>query len=684
MITVLYITTDPTLGGSTASLYNLISSVKDDVSPIVLFAENGEGVDFFREHGIKCLVIPFPILYLLPHDSLFSVWRHPWKWNPIRKKRLELTCIYRVSKSLKGQKIDIVHSNTSPITIGVKLACFLKAKHIWHLREMLDLHFDFNVYGGISNLKKEIAKSDAVVAISNAVSAYWRIPKVKTFVINDAVRKSNDSILSLNKDKYILFMSYYLTEQKGVLFAIESFARSKLSESGFTLLVVGNFSDKAVQKKAMEAVHKNNLEKSIYFQPSQKEVRRLFENAAAFLMASRYEGFGRVTVESMFYGCPVVAHASGGTLDIVQDGINGYLFETEDECAHKLRTACLHDQKELITNAHMFAVNNFSEETYRHKILDVYSYVLSGHSKHLPLVSVIVPNYNHAHFLKQRINSILSQTYENYEVIILDDCSSDDSMKVIGSFSDNPHISHIVRNEDNGGSVFKQWEKGIHMSRGELIWIAESDDFCENNLLETLVDAFTSHPSLSFAYCTSTWVDETGKAIFALPNDVDNYCSGMSFRKNNLLYENSVCNASSALFRKDFALNCSRYTKFLSSGDYMFWIEMAEQGDVCIIKKGLNYFRRPANCLTGIKMSSGLTYREDYEIASYLLQGIKVSSFKKRLATIFKRNIISGKRFASDDVKKDLIDLWGGSLSNLDWLLLKTCRRLDMFRQTMS
>ena len=100
-----------------------------------------------------------------------------------------------------------------------------------------------------------------------------------------------------------------------------------------------------------------------------------------------------------------------------------------------------------------------------------------------PLVSVIIPNYNHAVYLDERIKSVLNQTYQNFELIILDDCSPDNgaSMAIIEKYRNNPHISHIVYNDVNSGSTFKQWHKGLELAKGDLIWIAESDDNCEKS-----------------------------------------------------------------------------------------------------------------------------------------------------------------------------------------------------------
>lgn len=77
-----------------------------------------------------------------------------------------------------------------------------------------------------------------------------------------------------------------------------------------------------------------------------------------------------------------------------------------------------------------------------------------------PLVSVIIPNYNHARYLPERMESILGQTYKNIEVIILDDCSTDNSRNVIEQYKGFPQVSQVVYNKENSGRVFRQWKKG--------------------------------------------------------------------------------------------------------------------------------------------------------------------------------------------------------------------------------
>ena len=102
----------------------------------------------------------------------------------------------------------------------------------------------------------------------------------------------------------------------------------------------------------------------------------------------------------------------------------------------------------------------------------------------MPLVSVIIPNYNHEKFLQQRIDSVLNQTFQDFEVILLDDSSIDESLEILNKYENHPKVSHLIINKMNSCNPFKQWEKGIKLAKGDFIWIAESDDFAENCFLE--------------------------------------------------------------------------------------------------------------------------------------------------------------------------------------------------------
>lgn len=111
-------------------------------------------------------------------------------------------------------------------------------------------------------------------------------------------------------------------------------------------------------------------------------------------------------------------------------------------------------------------------------------------------VSVILPNYNYARYLTERIDSILNQTLTDFELIILDDNSTDNSKDVIKKYESNPHVSRIIFNQENSGNTFSQWQKGIELAQGEYIWIAEADDIAEATLLEECINVMDDDPKI--------------------------------------------------------------------------------------------------------------------------------------------------------------------------------------------
>jgi glycosyltransferase involved in cell wall biosynthesis len=132
----------------------------------------------------------------------------------------------------------------------------------------------------------------------------------------------------------------------------------------------------------------------------------------------------------------------------------------------------------------------------------------------MPVISVIVPNFNHAPYLEQRIESILNQTFQDFELILLDDCSTDSSVEVLKRYAEHPKLSHLVINEQNSGSTFRQWDKGIALAKGEYVWIAESDDVADPFFLETISKFINNQTDIGLAYTQSRLIDSKGNVTY--------------------------------------------------------------------------------------------------------------------------------------------------------------------------
>jgi glycosyltransferase involved in cell wall biosynthesis len=228
----------------------------------------------------------------------------------------------------------------------------------------------------------------------------------------------------------------------------------------------------------------------------------------------------------------------------------------------------------------------------------------------MPTVSVIVPNYNHARYLRRRIDSILAQTYSDFEVILLDDCSTDHSREILTYYTDNPKV-RAEFNPKNSGTPFKQWNKGVQMARGRYIWIAESDDYSDFRFLAQVVPILDEQTEVTLAYCRSWGVGENDQRFgFA-----DSYLDGLDpnhwaadFIVDGFLecqrffaLAAPIPNASAVLFRKDVYERVGRADERLRlCGDYKVFAAMALEGKIAYLAEPFNYYRtHGANARTG-------------------------------------------------------------------------------------
>ncbi|MEB3318404.1 MAG: glycosyltransferase family 2 protein [Cyanobacteriota bacterium] len=244
-----------------------------------------------------------------------------------------------------------------------------------------------------------------------------------------------------------------------------------------------------------------------------------------------------------------------------------------------------------------------------------------------PRVSVIVPNYNHAAYLEERLASVINQTFQDFELIVLDDCSPDNSVEVIKhSLSDYPHT--LIVNQVNSGSTFAQWDRGIHVAKGELIWIAESDDVAAADFLETLV-AQLEDKQVAMAYCQSFGINEASVITAQLKGWTDHISShlwahdfkidGTFFAINYMAIKNIIPNASAVVFRREHYI--SPYLlkpDYKLGGDLILWVSMMHGRSIAYAAKPLNYYRFHANTVRRSRSSRYLD--ECSSITSWILE----------------------------------------------------------------
>ena len=251
-----------------------------------------------------------------------------------------------------------------------------------------------------------------------------------------------------------------------------------------------------------------------------------------------------------------------------------------------------------------------------------------------PAVSVIIPNYNYARYLEERISSVLNQTFQDFEVILLDDASTDESRVILERYREHPKVSHIVVNTENSGSPFAQWERGMALARGRYIWIAEADDSAEPDFLEQCFKALELHPEAAIVKPMSTLIDSEGNLSEHRafedyePDGSVRLLEGNELDATYMLERNYFYNASMLLFdiRKWHTLKDRSFMRYRYTGDWLFWGLLALDEKVLEVRRRLNRFRLHGKSVTdeGHNHQKGIRVRaEAYALKYRLLKELR-------------------------------------------------------------
>jgi glycosyltransferase involved in cell wall biosynthesis len=219
-----------------------------------------------------------------------------------------------------------------------------------------------------------------------------------------------------------------------------------------------------------------------------------------------------------------------------------------------------------------------------------------------PKISAILPCYNHAAFLEERIKSVLDQTLPVSQIIFLDDASTDGSLELARKLlADTPAEVEFHSNTCNSGSPFAQWNKGLRLAKYPYVWIAETDDICSPDLLAKLCTKMSSSGAV-IAFSQSRYIDESGTDLGSALGYTNTHwpglfgqdflASGSEFNSKFMTVINVIPNASAVLFKRRALASTAAANEAMNyCGDWDFWTRIAEQGHVAFVAEELNGFR---------------------------------------------------------------------------------------------
>lgn len=233
-----------------------------------------------------------------------------------------------------------------------------------------------------------------------------------------------------------------------------------------------------------------------------------------------------------------------------------------------------------------------------------------------PKVTFVVPCYKLAHLLGECVRSILSQTYKDFELLIMDDCSPDDTAQVAQSFRD-PRVRHI-RNDPNLGHL-RNYNYGISLAKGAYIWLISADDRLHSDaVLERYVTLMDANPSAGYAFCPAMRLED-GHVKELLEYSVlghgDRIVNGRKFLEH-LISANTVV-APSAMARKECYEKISMFPLDMPwGGDWYLWCVFALHYDVAYFADPMVCYRRHACSMTNQLMNGHVAAcsHEDIEL----------------------------------------------------------------------
>jgi glycosyltransferase involved in cell wall biosynthesis len=229
------------------------------------------------------------------------------------------------------------------------------------------------------------------------------------------------------------------------------------------------------------------------------------------------------------------------------------------------------------------------------------------------------------------MDSIFGQTFQEFELILLDDASTDNSNEIIKLYENHSKVSHTIRNIENSGSTFRQWKTGIELAKGDFIWIAESDDYNSENFLEESLN-YLKKMNIGLVFNKTISVNEEGKEFEEITTVDNGVHNGIELLKSSFSRGNLIINGSSVVFKKNLVLEVLKeLPKFQICGDWLLWSTIAAKENIGFTDSSSTFYRQHPNSITNKLFENTLFFIEAIRILSLFKKLMKLSEDTFRL-----------------------------------------------------
>ena len=377
---VLYVLNAKFMGGATISLFNMLKMLKKDVTPVFVVPRKGltddTFISFVKKNNIKLYEIPVCVHAIYKPNCIMSVIK--WPISFILMCVRHYFSLFLLDKIVEKERPDIIHTNVGVVWEGLEISKTKAIPHVWHVREYQDLDFDWMIIPSKQTYIKHLLSSDVVITISNGIRNHFDLDKSSNVeTVYNGIYSSSECRLEMPKSDYFLCASRIVPE-KGHEDVIRAFAEFYKKDHSHRLKIAG-FGDSSFITKLGNLSKTLGCYEAIDFVGYHEDMRDLLSHAKALIVASHFEGFGRMTAEAAFMGCLVIGRNSGGTKEII-DKTGGFLFSNINELESEMEEIASIDDSEyqaLAQRAQSVAKLNYSTEKNASYILSIYKRLLN-------------------------------------------------------------------------------------------------------------------------------------------------------------------------------------------------------------------------------------------------------------------------------------------------------------------
>ena len=389
---VAYLSHYAELYGANRSLIDLVLELRArrEVEPLVIAPREGPLLELLRGEQVECAVFPFePWMSERHYEGRFY---HKWKqWLGYERAagaraRRNTGVIPELTALLNAEGIQLVHANSVAVSVALAGAKAAKIPLVQHVREMPEKHYRLHLDMGRSGYGDVLRSASRVIAISNAAAAdvkRYALDARIDVVYNGVLRATRYAEVFANSATRWQSTTPFRFVMVGLLHpgkrydeAVDALRIVREKGHDARLSIAGGGRDKDL----IMHIHRAGLAPFIDLLGFVEDPFPLFAKSHALIMCSRDEAMGRVTVEAMASGLPVIGHASGGTPELIADGITGMLYhDGAEELAQRMLQLIADpaNARAIGERAATSASQRFSVERYATSVLEVYRSVLS-------------------------------------------------------------------------------------------------------------------------------------------------------------------------------------------------------------------------------------------------------------------------------------------------------------------